>query len=178
MSLSFTLVLSSLATSTSCSSANASITWGMPKNPIMIGMKGMPPKSSGLPKVMRCQAVSSSVPTMPMARPKIPPTQPLSAMSPPVSAPDIRTPKSPIRKNSAEVNFRASSVKRGVKKARQPIPKSVPMMEAIRNMVMAWAPLPGHCEREAILGGRGVGGCAGDADQNCWKGTARDTADV
>ena len=139
-----------------------STTWGMPKNPIMMGMNGMPPKSSGLPKVIRCQAVSSSLPTMPMASPKMPPTQPFMARSAPVSAPEIRTPKSPTRQNSAEVNPNASSVKSGVKKARHPIPKRVPMTEAAREIVMAWAPLPAmargkpSCTDEAFAGVPGM----------------------
>ena len=52
-SIHLTLALSSFATRTSCSADRASTTWGMPKKPIMIGMNGMPPNSSGLPKVRR-----------------------------------------------------------------------------------------------------------------------------
>jgi len=59
-----------------------------------------------------------------------------------VSVPEISTPKSPSRQNSAEVNFRARFVRRGVKKARQMIPNTVPITEAARAMKIACAPCP------------------------------------
>ena len=78
----------------------------------------------------------------PMQMPNTPAIHPLIGWSAPVRVPEISTPKSPRRQNSAEVKLRASRVRSGVSAARHRMPNRVPRMLAVRAMKMACMPRP------------------------------------